>query len=92
MVDDSISMRREKSDVAEMVGLLAYFLKNFDPDGIELRLAVADQVFNSRNSSNLVESLTRSTFQATCNMSHCLGQIFEEYKKKDWSSRPRISH
>lgn len=75
-------MRPHKADVADMVGLLAWILKDFDPDGIELRLAVADQGFNSKNSSSLVDSLTRSTFQATCNMAHCLGRIFEEYKER----------
>jgi hypothetical protein len=82
VVDDSLSMKPHEAEVESMVDLLGWTLKDFDPDKIEMRLAVANERIESNNSSDLVESLGKSNFQATCNMSHCLGELFEDYKKK----------
>ncbi|QDS71140.1 hypothetical protein FKW77_009908 [Venturia effusa] len=82
VADDSFSMRSHKLEVKAMVDLLAWTIKGFDPDGVELRLAVTNTTFNFKHSTELVESLNESDHNGPCDMSYCLSQIFDQYKDK----------
>jgi hypothetical protein len=76
-------MNQHKNDVANMIDLLAYSLKGFDPDGVEMHLSVAGHSFKEKNAARLVDKFrSKSSFQNTCNMAHCLRRIFRDYKEK----------
>ncbi len=69
-------------EVQSLFGLLAYMVKNSDPDGIEVRFTKSNDQWKSKHTTKLLESLKKKSQNGTCNMSSRLGSVLQEYQSK----------
>jgi len=82
VIDDSKYMKDHRDHLTKLTDLLVYILKQYDPNGVEMRLSVSGKSDISRNSTALVKLLGQGSFKETCNMSYVLHQILNPYQDK----------
>ncbi|KAH8590626.1 hypothetical protein B0O99DRAFT_675870 [Bisporella sp. PMI_857] len=90
LVDDALSMLPCWDDVESVFDVLAYLLKEADPDGIGLRFTTFDGQFNSKNrwgknsSTKLLSHVRdrRHKITGTSNITYRLDSILEPYITK----------
>ena len=83
MIDDAESMRPYWQTVKNLVGTLAYIVKDCDPDGIELYYTISsDKLIKSTKSSVLIDSLNSTTPSGISDIGIRLSSILNQYKAK----------
>ncbi|KAH6672041.1 hypothetical protein B0J14DRAFT_85731 [Halenospora varia] len=86
IIDDSESMRKHHwEDMIELLGIIAYMIKSFDKDGLDLYFAQSNAKHNEETSSKLVsivEKRKREEDLGYTDMSVRLEQILGEYARK----------
>ncbi|RDW85934.1 hypothetical protein BP5796_04259 [Coleophoma crateriformis] len=81
LIDDAGSMKAHQTEVKRILGILAYLVKDSDPDGIELRFTNSDSYVQSKNSTQLVETFLSNTPRGLTDIRLRLGWILNEYSK-----------
>lgn len=86
IIDDSESMRKHHwEDMTELLGIMAYMIKSFDKDGIDLYFAQSNTKHNEDTSSKLVTIVEKRKHEeglGYTDMSVRLEQILGEYASK----------
>lgn len=91
LIDDARSMKPHAKRVCETVQFLAYVLKDYDKDGLEMYFMRAKGKFKSQRdrSSQLMQPLRDALreCQGTSDITHRLGEILHGYKERLTLSR-----
>lgn len=84
LIDDSLSMKRHRLEVQALVGLLAYMVKDSDPDGIELFFTISGIKHRSPKgkSKELTKILHHKTYEGNSNIRSSLQTIVQNYKER----------
>jgi hypothetical protein len=86
IIDDSESMRKDHwEDMTELLGIIAYMIKSYDKDGLDLYFAQSNAKHNADTSSKLVgivEKRKHTEGLGYTDMSVRLEQILGEYASK----------
>ena len=77
-------MINEWDEMCELFGILAYLVKNSNPDGIDMYFAMPAIRYHDRNTSKLVDiaKSRKSQLQSKSNINRCLENILMEYNRK----------
>ena len=75
-------MRAYRRDTKDLFDLLAYMVKEKDPDGIELHFTISNKTLSSRNVSPLSKSLLSKPFEGDSNIRLELGNILQDYEAR----------
>ena len=75
-------MRAHRSDVLKVVSLLAYMLKDSDPNGLDVCFTQSTQKVNSGKSTRLSTAVSHVAFQGISDMRTRLSHILQEHKNK----------
>ena len=73
-------MRAHRVNVLKVLSLLAYMLKNSNPDGLKIVFTQSSTKINSKKSSRLLTSVHQVDFQGVSDMRARLSHILQEYK------------
>lgn len=94
IVDDSDSMREHWGDMTQLLGIIAYMIKPYDADGLDLYFASSKSKHHEKKSSKLVNILEqrsrRKGVWGDTNMSILLEEVLSGYGNK--IRRERILH
>ncbi|PVH88884.1 hypothetical protein DL98DRAFT_565731 [Cadophora sp. DSE1049] len=83
LIDNSRSMKVHWADVTMLVGILAYMVKPFDSNGLEMMYTISSsKSITSKHSSKLVASLEKTKPAGMSDISIRLNSILEQYKSK----------
>ncbi|KAL9612988.1 MAG: hypothetical protein Q9167_002465 [Letrouitia subvulpina] len=82
VIDNTESMRAYRRDVLSVVSLLAYMLKDLDPNGLDVCFTQSRQKVHSGKSTALSAAVSQVNFQGQSDMRTCLSRIFHEHKNK----------
>ncbi|KAH7409344.1 kinase-like domain-containing protein [Cadophora sp. MPI-SDFR-AT-0126] len=83
LIDNSESMKAHWEEVTILVGILAYMVKPFDANGLEMMYTISSsKSITSKNSSKLVTSLEKTKPAGMSDISIRLNSILEQYKSK----------
>ena len=82
LIDNSSSMRAHRRDVRDLFDLLAYMVKEKDPDGIELHTTISNKAKSSKNVGPLSRSLLDKQFEGDSNIRLELGNILQSYEAR----------
>ena len=75
-------MLRHWKEVKELLGLLAYMVKDSDPDGIELYFTISSDKYKAKTSTKLLDKLEKKSPGGTSNIRWQMSQILREYQSK----------
>lgn len=75
-------MRAHRKNVVKVVSLLAYLLKDSDPNGLDICFTQSTEKMNSAKSKKLSKVVKQVTFQGISSMRTCLSHLLEEHKNK----------
>lgn len=83
LIDDSFSMERHWQEVEALFGLLAYMVKDSDPDGIELHFTISSKRYRSRKgkTKELTKILHDKKYEGDSNIRSSLQNIVQRYKE-----------
>lgn len=83
LIDDSFSMERHWQEVEALFGLLAYMVKDSDPDGIELRFTISSKRHRSKKgrTKDLTKILHDKKYEGDSNIRSSLQNIVQKYKE-----------
>lgn len=73
-------MRNHWREVQNLFGLLAYMVKDSDPDGIELYFTISSNKYKSKHTKQLVKALGNKTYEGNSNIRSSLKNIVQQYK------------
>lgn len=81
LVDDSSSMKRHRQEIEALFGLLAYMVKDSDPDGIELHFTVSSEKHRSKKgkTKELTRILQNKEYEGYSNIRSSLKNIVDRY-------------
>ncbi|MCJ1391817.1 hypothetical protein MMC18_004684 [Xylographa bjoerkii] len=82
LIDNSATMKQYSKDIANVVSLLAYMLKDLDKDGLDIYFTQSLKMVNSDKSKKLVTSIYQEPFRGVTNMGGRLKQIMKEHIEK----------
>lgn len=75
-------MRDHWKEVQELFGVLAYMVKDSDPDGIELYFTISLDKHQEKHSTKLLEVIRKKKPKGSSDMKIRLGGILQEYQSK----------
>lgn len=76
-------MRPHRDDVSAVLHVLAYMLKEYDRDGMDLYFTVSQSKYNSKTSTGLLNQYrAAAAHQGTSDIGSRLGSILHEYEVK----------
>lgn len=79
LIDDSASMQHYHEEAAMLLEVLAYIVKNSDPDGIDLYFAGPRQKINSKRVRNLKEAVKKNPFDGNPDVSRTMAEILDGF-------------
>ena len=82
-------MKPHREDVIKTFKALAYLVKGFDPDGIDLCFTNHHEEGNSRDREKLIYLLERVEFSGQCSMDVTLTKILDQRSENRLSNRLR---
>ncbi|RFU28626.1 hypothetical protein B7463_g7721, partial [Scytalidium lignicola] len=92
LIDNSASMEPHWHDVIALLGVLAWMIKDADPDGLELYFTVSDGVpIRAKDTTPLVNALTSASRLGATNITFSLSNILDGYQSKLREQKPRRS-
>ncbi|KAL9122286.1 MAG: hypothetical protein Q9187_001163, partial [Circinaria calcarea] len=89
LVDDSGSMKSHWADVLELFKIMAYIVKDFDKNGIELQFFKSPNHYQEKNTTPLLTSLRYRTLEGYSDVKPPLNSILYDYQKK-LNSKPLL--
>lgn len=69
-------------EVVSLVRLLAYLVQLSDPDGIDIYYTITRETVKSKNSTDLIKLLSKTTLEGTSNIGLSLNNILGGYKRQ----------
>ncbi|KAF2139612.1 uncharacterized protein K452DRAFT_320254 [Aplosporella prunicola CBS 121167] len=81
LIDDTNSMKNHWGNVDMIFGLLAYMVKDVDPDGIELFFSSAEKGFKGKNTSELSKMLKKRHDKHSTDTSGIRERLNELFKR-----------
>jgi hypothetical protein len=77
-------MRQYWGEMCELFGILAYIVKESDPDGIEMYFTMSEKKHHSKNTTDLVDTAKarRNVLEGESNINVRLESILSEYNLK----------
>jgi hypothetical protein len=90
LIDDAESMKPHEAEVKRILGILAYLLKDADPDGMELYFTGAPKKFKSKDPSKLIERFLANEPKGLTNIRIRFDSIIDGYIEgfdKSWLRR-----
>ena len=82
LIDNCRSMRHHWGEVQNILDLLAYIVKNSDPDGMELYFTNSKDKFKSKKSSSFLQVLKEKEATGESNMCQRMRAILHDYEIK----------
>ena len=82
MIDDSGSMEEYWKDVLDLFGIMAYMVKTFDEDGIELHFSMSPDHYREKHTTPLLKKLKQRKPMGFSNIKPRLNSILGDYQKK----------
>ena len=74
---------KNRPNLKQLVELIAYIVKRFDPNGVDLRFMHSkDKLDNRKDTSKIVQSIIGNPFKGMTNLSHCLEKLLQDYVDK----------
>ena len=76
-------MRTHRSDVLKLIELLAYMVKDSDPDGPDIHFTQSTQKIRSvKKSRRILAAVREAPFAGISDMRNCLSRIFQSHKNE----------
>lgn len=83
LVDNSASMQAHKSEVRKVLEAMAYLVKRYDPDGVDMIFTQSDRTVKATTKTTaLLDQLGRVDFTGRTDMQLKLGNILDTYKAR----------
>ena len=81
-------MRQNRSDILKVIYLLAYLLKDSDPNGLDICFTQSIEKKNSRSATKLAQVVKKAAFGGVSDMRTCLSRLFQEHESKFGTTNP----
>jgi hypothetical protein len=81
LIDDAASMKAHEAEVKRILGILAYLVKDSDPDGLELYFTCSKQCFKEKEPSKLVAKFLSNVPGGLTDIRTRLASIIDEFIK-----------
>ncbi|KAL8751864.1 MAG: hypothetical protein Q9199_006136 [Rusavskia elegans] len=79
LVDNSETMKQYRKQIADVVSLLAYIVKNSDDDGLDIHFTQSKHKINSKKSTEISSSVYQQQYIGLSDMRGRLGTILHEH-------------